>query len=811
MRAVWSWLGELCELDRAVDADEGARVLTAAGLEIEEITRIGSEFSGVVVAEVVSAAKHPKADKLTLVEVIDRDGGSPTTVVCGAPNVPAPGGRVLWARPGARLPGGFEIGKRELKGVLSAGMLCSQKELDIGDDDSGIVVLAGGDRDVDLGADAASALGLSEVVFEVGVPANRPDALGHVGLARELVALVGGRMRPLDVDLSAVTDESLIADELVAVDVDDPAQCRRYVARVIDGVRIGPSPLWMQQRLRAVGVRPLSNLVDVTNYVMFELGQPLHAFDAARLSGSRISVRGARPDERLVTLDEVERDLVTEDLVIADDSGAVALAGVMGGQSTEVGDSTQRVLLESANFEPLTIRRTARRLGLHSESSYRFERAVDPNIAGQAAARAALLFARLASGRVAAGAVDAHPAPLKSKSVAMRASRATALTGVEFGVHRARELLERLGCQTEAQSEDVVMAHVPTARPDLTREVDLIEEVMRLHGFDKVPATLPPSTVEPSRRLDRRPLAAREALVREGLSEAVTFGFTSPERIEHMRFAEDDRRARALVIDNPMTVEQSVLRTSLWPNLLAAVARNLAHEVRDVALFEIGPVFLPRSNDDLADEPRRVAAVLSGRSAGWLVPGDEYGVHDAVGVMEAVVQAVMGPSASAVELDTTGQIPFLHPGISAVIRGPGPGCLGEIGEVHPQVRKAFDIAFPVFGFELDLEALEAPKPLQMTPIARYPAITRDISFFVQEDVEASKIKGIIAECAPLWLDRVAVLEDYRDRDRVPTGQKGMLWSLTYRSPERTLTDAEVDGAHKSLEEALLGQLSATRR
>jgi phenylalanyl-tRNA synthetase beta chain len=366
MRALWSWLLELAELERAVTADEGAALLTGAGLEVESIEHLGGGFSGVVVAEVVAAERHPKADRLTVVDVIDRLGGSPTRVVCGAPNVPPPGGRVLWARPGARLPGGLEIGTRPLKGVESAGMLCSEKELGIGDDSSGIAVLAGDEARGPLGANAQEALGLDDWALEISAPANRPDTLGHLGLARELVALVGGRLASGDIDLAPVTDGSLDAARLARVDIDDPLGCPRYVARVIDGLTVRPSPGWMRRRLQAVGVRPISNLVDVTNYVLFELGHPLHAFDQRHVAEGHIRVRRARAGERLTTLDGQERTLEAGDLLICDARRPVGLAGVMGGQDSEVGGDTTRVLLEAAAFEPRSVRRTARRLGLHS-------------------------------------------------------------------------------------------------------------------------------------------------------------------------------------------------------------------------------------------------------------------------------------------------------------------------------------------------------------------------------------------------------------------------------------------------------------
>jgi phenylalanyl-tRNA synthetase beta chain len=810
MRAVWSWLLELCELDREVAADEGARLLTGAGLEVEAFEEIGAGFSGVVIAEVVAAEKHPKADKLTVVDVLDRAGGTTTRVVCGAPNVPAPGGRVLWARPGARLTtekGPLEIGVRPLKGVESAGMLCSEVELGIGDDASGIVVLEGEEARAPLGTDAGMALRLRDAVLEISVAANRGDGLGHLGLARELVALAGGRLAVDGVDLEPVTDRAVKAVERVAVEIDDPVACPRYTARVIQGLAVRPSPGWMRRRLRAVGVRPISNLVDVTNYVLFELGHPLHAFDARRLEGGRIRVRRARAGEKLTTLDGQERSLETGDVLICDAARPVALGGVMGGLDSEVAADTANVVLEAAAFDSLSVRRTARRLGLHSVASLRFGRGVDPEGADRASRRAARLLAELGGGKVAAGAVDAYPRPPERLEVIMRASRATSLSGIPIDRAIAKRTLGRLGIEVrDGAGADQVVAVRPSWRPDLAREVDLIEDVLRIHGYQRIPATLPPMEQPPRGVPDRRPEVARRALSGLGWSEAITFGFTAPEQIRALGLPDGDPRLAMVALRNPMTSDHSVMRTSLLPNLLAALSRNLKFGMSDVALFEVGAVFLARGPDTLPAEPARLAGVLTGRRPGWLGDGPPVDFFDARGAVVAVLAELLTVVRS-IRFERAARAASFHPGVAADVVIDGT-VVGQVGEVHPAVRAAFEIEPRAFAFDLDVEALPVPGPRQMRPIPRFPAVTRDLSLFVAADLPAARVGDLIRD--PL-IEGVRVLEEYRDPDKVPPGQKGLLWSITYRSPEKTLTDAEVDSRHEALVAHLVEKLAATRR
>ncbi len=802
MKVVWSWLLELCELERDTSPEEAAAALTDLGLEVEGVERTGEGISGVVVAEVAWKKKHPNADKLTLVGVRDVDGGEITEVVCGAPNVPEPGAQVVWAKPGSQLPGGFKIGSKKLKGIESAGMLCAEDEIGISDDHEGIIVL---DERHPLGLDALMALHLGEIVFDIGIPANRGDCLGHLGVARELVAAVGGRLKPWASPLADLTDASLQASDLVSVDIADPTGCPRYIARIIDGVTLAPSPRWMRERLRAVGVRAISNLVDVGNYVMFELGQPLHAFDYATVDGQRIVVERAGDKYRsMKTLDDVERELHANDLLICDGSGPVALAGVMGGLESEVQASTGRLLLETASFEPLGIRRTARRLGLHSESSHRFERSVDIVGAERASQRAAQLLAQVGGGRVAAGVVDNYPSPAPPHTVSVRVTRASELTGVEFTVAQARETLEKLELRVGDGDADSLIVEVPTFRADIEREVDLIEELIRVYGYDNVPVTLPRTTTPPPPSTDVGKLL-RDALTAAGLSEAITFGFTSPVRISALALGAHDPRGKPYKLRNPMTVEQSVMRTSLLPNLLGAVSRNLKYGVRDVGLFELGIVFLP-SDGELADERFNVAAVLAGGRPRWLSSAGDVDVFDLKGALVELFDALE----LAFELRVQPNISYLHPGVAAEVFVAGER-VGVIGEVHPYTRAQFEIEVPVFTFELDLDAYLKRPIRQMRAIAKHPAVSRDVSFFVDVATPAARVHDVIAAAEQPLVERVEVLEDFRDERYVPEGKKGMLWSITYRALDRTLTDAEVDAAHEPIVAGILSNLDAQRR
>ncbi len=825
MKILWSWLLELCDLDRVPTVDEGARALTRGGLEIESMTNLGAGFTGVIVAEVVAKRPHPQADKLTLVDVITDRGGTATTVVCGAANVPEPGGKVLWAQIGATLPGGITLSPKPVKGIVSPGMLCAEDELGLGDDHAGIIVLEAGDR-TPLGAPAQRALFVDDWVLEVKAPANRGDVLGHLGVARELACILRGKLVLPDVDLGAYQGPGTM---MTTVEIVDPDACPRYLARELAGLAVRPSPRRIAQRLRSVGVRPISNLVDATNYVMFELGQPLHAFDAATLTTGVIRVGHAGDGEKFATLDGTERTLVPGDLVIRDGARAIALAGVMGGRDSEVTATTTRVLLESASFAPLLVRRTARRLGLHSEASHRYERGVDPELAALASARAARLLCEHGGGHVVGEAVDAYPKRRTVQPIRVRLDRVATITGVPLDAATCTDALERLGCAVTAefatpitgpgndpQVPIALAVTPPSVRTDVAREIDVIEEIIRIHGYEVVPSTLPVLRVAPGVRPADRADVVRVALAAAGLDEAITYAFQSVARNASLGLAAGDRRSQPIAIRNPMSADQAVMRTSLLPNLLGAVARNQSFGRPDVALFEVGNVFLRRGESvseapphELADEPIWAAGILAGRRPGHLGHGAPWDALDAKGFALLAIRAVAGELVVRVR---AAKVAYLHPGITGelVEVGHDDATLGWFGEVHPAVRARLGVDGPCFAFEVELSHLRQRGPAQMRAIPRFPGSARDVSLLVGEAIPAARVEAVIAAVADPLVDSVRLLEDYRD-PKLPPGTKSMLWSIGYRALDRTLTDVEIEKAHEAIAARLVVDVPATRR
>ncbi|HEX2050611.1 MAG TPA: phenylalanine--tRNA ligase subunit beta [Actinomycetota bacterium] len=792
MRVPLGWLSDYVDVD--VGVDELCRRLDFSGTKVEAVRRPAGSLGGIVVAQVDAIHEHPNADSLTLVDV-HTDAGE-QRVVCGARNF-APGDRVPLATVGARLPG-MEVGERRIRGETSRGMLCSPAELGISKDHSGILVLP---PDAALGADVVDVLGLDDTIVELEVSANRGDCMGLVGIAREVAALLGTELRVPDARVGADGDNP------VSVDVQDARGCPRYVARFVAGVAPGPAPAWMAARLLAAGLRPVSNVVDVTNYVMVETGQPLHAFDAACIDGHTIVVRRAHAGEKLTTLDGVERSLDPGDLTIADPRRALALAGVMGGVGSEVSPDTRDVVLESAAFDAESVARTSRRHVLRTDASTRFERGTDPDGAAFAAARAAAMLRDVAGGAPASRVVDAYPVPVRRPTLTLRPARTNAVLGIDVDADEQARHLRSIGFDVSPGDASLAV-RVPSWRSDVEREIDLVEEVGRLAGFDRLPETLPPGRaggLEPRQASERR---VRRALAGFGLHEAWTSAFGSARDLDDLGLDEEHPARRVVELANPMSADESVLRTSLLPGLLRAVGRNAARGARSVALFEIAHVYEPGAPGDLPREPLVLAAVVAGdRDPRSWHSGRTWDYFGAKGVLEATFEAlgVETPGAAPVA-----HMPF-HPTRAAQVTFGG-GALGALGELHPEVCERFGVPERAAAFEVALDpVLDAvPERVAAPDLPRFPAVYVDVAVVVDDAVPAQTVGDVVARAGMPEVVSAVLFDVYRG-DQIPDGKKGLAYALELRSPERTLTDRDAAAVRDRIVGALRERTGAELR
>lgn len=828
MKASHRWLAELSGIDAS--PAEVAERLTRAGLEVEDIVRHGGGLDHVVVAEVRGVERVPDKDKLRLVTVFD--GREERAVICGAPNVPVPGGRVVLAQPGAILPGGVEIRERKVGGVTSAGMLCSERELGIGPSEGGILVL--GDSDLGRpGESLVQALALEDSVFEISLTPNRPDCLGHIGLAREVALAFGVSFRSpspgvpprvLDGEIDESEGFSLVAEAppvdtltlvhatpgvptRVPIRVEARDRCPRYAGGVVHGVKVGPSPFWMRYRLHVLGVRSISNVVDVTNWVLFEVGHPLHAFDLARLRGPELVVRLAREGERMRTLDGDERNFSTDDLLICDAEGPVAVAGIMGGAETEIREDTRDVMLEVAYFDPRSVRRTSRRLGIHSDSSHRFERGVDPLGVPWAMRRAVALLSSLANGAAAPVASEVRGGSSVQVRIDFDPDHVRRLLGVEVTPPDVRAALEGIGCSISPGETHGWRVTAPSWRPDVGRPEDLVEEVARIRGYDAIPASLPrvlPSGggVTPRLRAARR---LRESAADLGLLEAVTFAFVSRADLARARISDD-----ALTLANPLSEERAVMRTSLLPGLLAAIARTRRHQGRAVALFELARTYHPRAGEPLPEERLELAFVLAGPRIDQVGEVGDYDFYDGKGMLESILHASLGV---ALTLDSSLDAASFHPRRRARVLVAGE-TVGVLGELHPDVSEAFELGARAIHAALDVDALlRASAALGLPrakPLPRFPAMARDLAVVVGEGVTVGAVADVLREAGAPLLEAVELFDVYRGKG-IPEGAKSLAYRLLYRDLEATLTDKRVEQAHRAAVRAVTERLSASVR
>jgi phenylalanyl-tRNA synthetase beta chain len=788
MKASVRWLRELCP-QLPDDASALAARLTAAGLEVEAVHEFGRGAEACVVASVISVRPHPSRSGMHLVTV---DGGAaPQEVVCGAPNVPDPGGRVVLAPLGAHLPAkGLTIERRTIGGVASEGMLCSEAELGLGDDASGILVLARSTA-APPGTPFARALPAArDAILELGLTPNRADCLGHLGLAREAAALFELPFAsPHEARPGRASDGDL--SNCVSIAIEDADRCPHYGVAALANATIAPSPLDVRWRLAALGVRPISNAVDVTNLVMLEFGHPMHAFDFDKVRGGRIVVRRALEGEKLVTLDGVERALSLDDLVICDAVGPVALAGVMGGGKSEITASTSRILLECAYFEPRGVRRAARRHGLHTESSHRFERGVDWGDTAAALARASMLLAKWTGATALEPPLVHVGRALVPHTAVLRHERLRALLGADVSHGDAHGILDRLGFRCLASRPGGIDTwEVPTHRSDVAREVDLIEEVARVQGYDSIPTELP--AIPPSRDQGPREALARrvrEAAVTMGLSEAITYSFVAPSDLEGV-----GAPPPAVTLRNPLREEQSVMRTSLLPGLLHVLSRARRHGERDARLFSVGALFLA-TGQPVAEERLAFAAVLAGRRPAWLGKPEGVDVWDGKGLAEGLVRRLLRREAEVHLASSDNRPRHLHPRGAAWIDVES-RRVGTLGPLHPDVADAFDLGEGVVVVELDLDALEAvgTRPAGFVALPRFPANLRDIAVVVRDEVAAGDLERAVRDAAGDLAEQVTLFDRFAGGS-VPAGHASLALRIVYRAADRTLTDAEVDARH----------------
>jgi phenylalanyl-tRNA synthetase beta chain len=803
VRAPYHWLESYCR--SGLTAAELADRLTMTGTKVEALHRVGvgdpSEF---VIGRVVSAERHPDADRLTVCEV--DVGGSTSTIVCGAPNVAA-GQTVAVAKPGAIMPDGTQLGEAKLRGVTSSGMILAEDEVGISEDHTEIMVLSNG---ASPGEPLAGHLPIADEVLELEITPNRPDCLGVYGVAREVHAITAQPLAedPTEADIEGTGTDR--AEDHVAIEI-DPEICLRFTARVFEDVKIGPSPLWLKQRLTAAGQRPISNVVDITNYVMLLTGQPLHSFDLDEVHGNRIIVRKAGTGERMRTLDGVEREFDETMALVCDADGPSGIAGIMGGEISEVSDKTTRVLMEAATWVGSNILMTSNKLQLRTEASARFEKQLHPELAIAAQRLAARLMVELCGARLVPGTIDVYPDPLPPQSVRLRLARVTKLIGIELPEDEARGILERLGFGVSEVAPGEWDVAVPYWRVgDVYREADLIEEIARVYGLDKVPTTMPArreavGRLTPPQKLVRR---LEDELRDHGLYEIVAWSFTSPETLGKLRLG----GLPALRLANPMSEDLSVMRPLLLPGLLDAARYNAARGRADVALFESAHVYRPTTPLEGAVDPAKspggtypagerqhLGALLTGRGPrGWRTPGPAVDFFRAKGLVEAILR-----SAGVEWWAEPGERPFLHPGRSAsVIAGDDERKLGWIGELHPLVAREWDLDNAV-AFELDLDLLAelAPGPAQFVPVSAFPPVIQDIAVVVPEDVPFGDVEVAIAQGGGELLTSYQLFDVYRG-EQVGPGNKSLAIRLEFQAPDRTLTDDEVAGVRALIEDRL---------
>jgi phenylalanyl-tRNA synthetase beta chain len=805
MKVSISWLNDY--IDIRMDAAALADALTMAGLEVESVSDRYAYLQSVYVGRIAEVTPHPNADKLTVCRVESGDGSR--TVVCGAPNV-SEGMLAPLALPGTVFPDGTQLEKNVIRGEKSEGMLCSDLELGLGVDGSGIMEL---DSSLKVGDRLADALGLTDTVFEFDLTPNRPDCLSVIGIAREIAAI---QKTPLKYPDYSLKDKNNPIAGLTSVKIEAPDHCPRYSARLVENIEVKPSPFWLQDRLLSVGLRPINNLVDITNYVMMETGQPLHAFDFDQLAQNRIVVKTANDGDKFVTLDNKERQLNSQMLMICDGEKQVAVGGVMGGLNSEIEDSTRRVLIEGAYFNPVSIRKTSKTLGLSTDASHRFERGVDPQGTVRAVNRAAKLMVEFGGGTLIEGIIDEYPQPQKANRVSLSTARTHRLLGIHPDADEIQKLLESIEFKvakiTPGPDDQILEVVPPPFRVDISRPEDLMEEVARLSGYNNIPTTFPPMPAEaraPEPNLELRN-RLKELMTGFGFTEAITYSFVAEASCDYLRFKAEDPRRKLIHILNPLSEDQAVMRTSLATGLIQTAVYNIAQQVKTLKLFEIGKLFLKTNSQQLPREPELLAALWTGsrHNASWHgreIPCDFY---DIKGVAEGLLEALKIDRVRFTAMPD-GDCDYTRPGYTAQILA-ADTPLGRVGEIDPRVRQVFDLKQPAFIFELDLEKMMAsiPPAVKSRPIPRFPAIYRDVTIIVDRRIETKTVLAAVENFHEELVENLHLF-DLFEGDPIAAGKKSVSFRITYRSADKTLEDDDINDLHKSITARLLTQFDAT--
>ncbi len=797
MKFTIDWLKNYVDLN-GLSPEELADKLTMLGLEVDAVTPLFAELAPLQIAQIIEARPHPDADKLQVCRVAV--GSEEYEIVCGAPNARR-GLITAVALPGTTLPGNFKIKKSKVRGVVSNGMLCSEKEMALSEESDGIIELP---STLQHGDQFISAMGLDDTQIEVDLTPNRADCASVIGIAREVAGFLNKPLR-LPLENQTISQPST----RFSVDIEAPELCPRYAGRLITNVTIAPSPWWLRQRLLSVGLRPINNVVDVTNFVMMEYGQPLHAFDFDNLEEGRIVVRTPRPDEmRFTTLDEKERTLDPDMLLICDGKRPVAVAGIMGGMNSEVGETTTNILLEAACFNDISIRRTARKLNLSTDASYRFERGVDPENTINAMNRAVTLLCELAGGQCPEGeGIDAYPGYKPRAELTLRIARCNALNGIELSRDKIAAILQSIGLLCRIKDADTLLVTPPAFRVDIEREADLVEEVARLYGYDNIPVSLPSVDLsypeqDPARLLR---FAAGELLTGAGFSEAINYSFSSPEHLDMMKLVPEDARRRRVSLLNPLNEEQSVMRTMLLPGLLENVKRNISYQKTSVKLFEIGKIFIPTEENRLPIENTRLAGVLSGNLYGGHHPlyykDQLVDFFDAKGYVEYLLEALrlntIAEATITFEISRENE-PFVDTDQFLTLFS-GKKIVGYLGKLRNDVVKSFGIKQHVYFFDIDFDAICGLQAITkaFSPLPVFPSVKRDIALVVADTVSAGELLRSVRESGEKLIEHSEIFDIFKG-GKIPEGYKSVALSITYRSPNKTLTEKNVEKVHAKI-------------